>query len=1184
MMRVLRGRPSERVFALALFAVNVCAPSFAQQTGARLPHPLITQPVSESQLTVLKGNTHPLARPEFDLGTAPAALPMQRMLLVLKRSLEQESGLGTLLDNQQDKSSPSYHSWLTPEQFGEQFGPTDTDIQIITAWLQSHGFQVGTTKGRTVLEFSGSASQVQEAFHTTIHKYLVNGAQHWANSADPSIPTALTQAVAGVASLNNFPKRPMNRLVGQFSRDKATGKVRPVSPLFTYQPSFQCSADNYCFALGPYDFATIYNVLPLWNANINGSGQTIAIVGESNINPQDVVNFRSLFGLPANNAGTGNPLNIVLNGPDPGLQGDESEADIDVQWSGAVAPYATIDFVVSESTETTAGIDLSAVYIIDNNLAPVMSESYGYCELGLGAAGNQFYNSLWQQAAAQGITVFISAGDNGSAGCDDFNAQSPAPAEYGLAVSGFASTPYNVAVGGTDFNEFTNPTEYWGTTNNSTTQASALGYIPETTWNDSCTNAIFATVGFSSSAEANCNNSQLISYYVVPEGGSGGASNCTTPSGSAPSNCSGGYAKPSWQTGIGVPNDGKRDLPDVSLFASNGFAGSFYIICQSDQTDGSCSSSFPDQNFLGFGGTSVSSPAFAGIMALVNQQTGSRQGNANYVFYKLDAKQSDASCNASASPASTCIFNDVTSGTNAMPCAAGSPDCTTSSGYQYGILPGYNAATGYDLATGLGSVNANNLVTQWSSVTSLPSTTTLNSLTPTTITHGQLVNFNVTVKPQSGVGTPTGEISLLGGPSGSNHGIGGFSLSSGTASGSTGLLPGGTYSVTAHYPGDSTYGPSDSSPMSVTVNKESSQPQVFLVTFDNNGNIVSSDTNTAVYGSPCILRVNVENSAGALCTPVSPTGATGCPTGTVTLTDNGAALDNSTYTLNSYGYFEDFIVQLPGGTDSVKAQYAGDSSFSASSGTASMSISPAATTMTKPYIQSWSVGTGFYATVSIQAQGSGVAPTGTVGFLVDGNPVSGAISYAGTSGSPSNPTPTLVAAFTSSSSVFATAGSYTIAASYSGDANYGASTSAAQSISVQYPSPLLSIGPSAVTGAAGASVTISAIVDTSLKHVPVPTGSVPFIYWGPMTPVVGTETYSTITDSSGNVALQASITFVPAADVSIAASYAGDSNYPSAGGGGLANITVTGSDFALSEGSGPSLTVPPGESGGSPYL
>jgi subtilase family serine protease len=336
------------------------------------------------------------------------------------------------------------------------------------------------------LEFSGSAGQVQEAFHTTIHKYLINGQQHWANASDPQIPTALLPAVAGIASLNNFPRKPMNHFVGGFSRDKNTGRVRPATPLYSF-PENECSEDNYCFALGPYDFATIYNVLPLWNNNINGTGQTIAIVGESNINPQDVANFRSMFGLPANSTATGNPLNIILNGPDPGLQGDESEADIDVQWSGAVAPYATVDFVVSQSTETTSGTDLSAVYIVDNNLAPVMSESYGLCELGLGTTGNQFYNALWQQAAAQGITVFISAGDNGAAGCDNFDAQSPAPAEYGLEVSGYASTPYNVAVGGTDFNDFTNPGTYWSLTNNSTTQASALGYIPETSWNDSCT-------------------------------------------------------------------------------------------------------------------------------------------------------------------------------------------------------------------------------------------------------------------------------------------------------------------------------------------------------------------------------------------------------------------------------------------------------------------------------------------------------------------------------------------------------------------------------------------------------------------------------------------------------------------------------------------------------------------------
>ena len=583
--------PAVTLLAVIFFMFSFSRPSGAQQWAAQLdaaPRSLITQPVDEQQLTVLKGNTHPLARPEFDLGTAPATLPMLRMLLVLKRSPEQESALRQLLDNQQDKSSPSYHKWLTPEDYGRQFGPTDADLQTITAWLQSHGFEVGAAKGRTTLEFSGSASQVQEAFHTAIHKYLVNGEQHWANSSDPQIPAALTSAVAGVASLNNFPRHSMVVSAGKFKRDRTTGKITATDPQYTFPSGCveNNSSNNPCFyGIGPYDFATIYNVQPLWNAGINGTGQTIAIVGETNINIQDVRDFRSLFGLPVNDP------QIILNGPDPGIQGDETEADLDVQWSGAVAPNATIDLVVSQSTETTAGIDLSAVYIIDNNLAAVMSESYGQCELGLGTAGNQFYNALWQQAAAQGITVFISAGDNGAAGCDNFDAASPAPAQFGLQVSGYASTPYNVAVGGTDFNDFSNPATYWNTTNNSTTQASAKSYIPETTWNSSCTNAIFATVGFSTNPETNCNDSRLIPHFDTPLGGSGGASNCTTPSGSTASSCAGGYAKPSWQTGTGVPNDGKRDIPDVSLFASNGFLQNFYILCESDVT-GPCSLNF----------------------------------------------------------------------------------------------------------------------------------------------------------------------------------------------------------------------------------------------------------------------------------------------------------------------------------------------------------------------------------------------------------------------------------------------------------------------------------------------------------------------------------------------------------------------------------------------------------------
>lgn len=1158
------------LIAAIVFAVTLGVPMQGQeaaQTAATAVRPLITQTIDESRLTTLKGNTHPLARAEFDLGTAPASLPMERMLLVLKRSADQETALRKLLDDQQDKASPNYHKWLTPEQYGAQFGPTDSDLQTITSWLQSHGFQVGTTKGRTVLEFSGTAGQVQEAFHTTIHKYTVKSEEHWANAGDPMIPSALTPVVAGVSSLNNFPRRPMSVLAGKFSREKATGKITALEPEFTFPTG--CVEDNSnnnpCYyGLGPYDFATIYDVLPLWNSSINGSGQTIAIVGETNINIQDVRDFRTLFGLPANDP------QIILNGPDPGIQGDETEADLDLQWSGAVAPNATIDFVVSQSTETTFGTDLSAVYIVENNLAPVMSESYGLCELGLGTAGNQFFNALWQQAAAQGITVFISAGDNGAAGCDNFNAGSPAPAQFGLQVSGYASTPYNVAVGGTDFNDFSNPSTYWNTTNDSTTQASAKSYIPETTWNDSCTNAIFATVGYSTSAETNCNDSRLTPYFVVPLGGSGGASKCTTPSGLTAASCAGGYAKPSWQTGSGVPPDGKRDIPDVSLFASNGFLQTFYIVCQSDIA-GSCSLNDPSFNFLGVGGTSASSPAFAGIMALVNQQMAAqglsgRQGNANYVFYKLASQQPTA-------------FHDVTSGTIAMPCLKGSPNCTTTnSAHQYGVMTGYNAGVGYDLATGLGSVDVQNLVNKWSTVVSLPSTTTLNSLTPTTVTHGQPVSFSVTVAPTTGSGTPTGTVSLLGSPSNSSQGIAGFNLSSGAVSGSTLLLPGGSYSVTAHYPGDGTYEPSDSSPVSVTVNKENSQLQVFVETYDFNGYIVNADTTTAAYASPYLLRVNVANASGQACAPVSATGATGCPTGTVLLTNNGVTLDAGTYTLNNYGYLEDFTIQLPGGTNSVKAQYSGDNSFNTNSASIAFNITPATTTMGAPYVQYWSVGSAFVANVTIQAQSFGVAPTGTVSFFVNGNPVTGTVTYSGTNGSLSNPTATLYATFNSLPSVFATAGNYTISASYSGDGNYGSSTSPSYSVTVKYPNPLLSMSPPALTVDAGTSVTVTALIDTNLKNVPVPTGTVPFMNWGPMTPFAGTETYSTITDSNGNVVLQASLTFVPAASVSVTASYAGDSNYPSAGGGGLTDITVTGNDFALIPESS-SITVPPGGGG-----
>lgn len=666
----------------------------------------ITEAVDNGKRITLTGNVHPLARHQFDRGVEPDSLPMQHMLLLLNRSPEQETVLQSLLAQQQETSSSKYHKWFTPEQFGEQFGPSDADLRTVDAWLTSQGFQVNSnSNGRTLIDFSGDAGIVHAAFHTEIHRFVVNGEEHWANSSDPQIPAALSSVIGGVVGLNSFRLKPMNRVAGIFSRSKATGRV---NPLFTFAGG-TCSAIDFstCYAVGPFDFAAIYNVLPLWNVGIDGTGQTIAVVGRSNINLQDVRDFRSLFGLPAKDP----VVTIPPGSSDPGTTGgeDELEAELDVQWSGAVAKNATINLVTAASAATDGAI-LSAAFVVNMNLAPVMSVSFGECELELGASGNQMFNSLWQQAAAQGMTVLVATGDSGSAACDSSSAAPPSPAQFGLQVSGVSSTPNNVAVGGTDFDDFSNATKYWNATNSSATHASAKGYIPEIPWNASCTNSRLG-----SNPEATCNSAQQ-SDLVVTVGGSGGASSCTSAVGLDPTTCSGGYPKPSWQQGNGVPNDGKRDVPDVSLFASSGFNASFYIVCQSDITANSCNLGSPFTNFVGVGGTSAASPAFAGLVALVNQKTGSAQGNANPVLYGLFAQQSQSACNSSSGPAGSCVFNDVTSGTNAMPCLKPSPNCNVSNSSDlFGILSGFSAGSGYDLATGLGSVNAANLLNDWPS-------------------------------------------------------------------------------------------------------------------------------------------------------------------------------------------------------------------------------------------------------------------------------------------------------------------------------------------------------------------------------------------------------------------------------------------------------------------------------------
>jgi subtilase family serine protease len=500
--------------------------------------------------------------------------------------------------------------------------------------------------GRRAIEFSGAVEQVESAFRTRIGQYLWNGVRHTANASDISIPEALAPVVAGVVSLHDFGPRALHHVL----------PARGVSPETNFSGGVH--------GLSPYDFATIYDVLPLWNAGLDGTGQSLAIVGETNIKVSDVTSFRATFGLPVNNP------QIILNGKDPGiLSGEETEADLDIEWAGAVARGATIKFVTSASTSASDGVTLSAQYIVSHNVAPVMSLSYGLCEAQMGSS-NAFYSSLWKQASAQGIAVFVAAGDSGSAGCDtpyssgSGGKNTTRPASLGYGINGLASTPYNVAVGGTEFNDTASPSTYWKSTNASPL-ASATGYIPEVAWNES---------SYTSGASGN-------SLYA----GGGGASI--------------EWPRPSWQTGMGVTG-AMRQIPDVSLTAA-GHDG--YVVEQ-------------EGGLYLVSGTSASTPSFAGLMAIVNQSTRSTNGNPNGTLYGL----------ASTAPS---VYHDITAGTNAVPCTVGSPNCSSA-----GKMNGYNAAAGYDMATGWGSVDANLLVRNWGGTPPPTAAPSIASLSPNPMT------------------------------------------------------------------------------------------------------------------------------------------------------------------------------------------------------------------------------------------------------------------------------------------------------------------------------------------------------------------------------------------------------------------------------------------------------------------
>ena len=711
--------------ALTAVAIGFASwPSAMAQTTGGHALPLVTQPVNDGNLSRLAGNTRPEAQNAAnDRGRVDNTMPMPHLMLQLRRPAAQEQALATLIDQLHDPNSLNYHHWLTASDIGAQFGPATSDIAAVTNWLTQHGFTVNTVYPNSMaIEFSGTAGQVSAAFHTEIHNLSVNGKPHFANVTDPQIPSALAPVVAGVVSLNDF--RPHPQAV---HKPQATGN-------FTQSGNFYIT---------PADLETIYNFNQAFNGGITGKGQTIYLVEDSDIytnsgTVNDWTTFRTGFGIPVANYPGASLTTIHPNCADPGVNGDDTEAIIDAEYASAAAPSAAIVMAVCNDFVAM----LQTIFNNPQTYPPaIMSMSYGECEALNSAAVNAAYKNVYQTGVAEGWSIFVSAGDQGAGGCN-FGGQTVTD---GVGVNGLSSTVYNVAVGGTDFGDTfagQNST-YWNSTNTASF-GSARSYIPEIPWNTTCGSQLLATyTGFATTygARGLCNSSLIDNqnpFFLQNWAGSGGQSLCAqgTPSisGVVSGSCS-GWPKPSWQSGLlGNPTDSVRDLPDVSMFASFGPWNHAYAICFSDTANqGTTCDGTASGWSTGWGGTSFGSPIWAGIQALINQYTGSTQGNPNPVLYKLAAAEYGASgnsgCNSSNgnTVSASCIFYDVTAGDMVAPCTnypntASYFNCYRPSG-TYGVIstnnnayaPAFAAGTGWDFATGIGTVNVYNLITTWAS-------------------------------------------------------------------------------------------------------------------------------------------------------------------------------------------------------------------------------------------------------------------------------------------------------------------------------------------------------------------------------------------------------------------------------------------------------------------------------------
>ncbi len=866
-----------RFFLIVAFALAVTRCGVYAQT------PQITGPISNSVLRPLTGNPSPVARPELDRGRVPDNLPLNHILLMLRRSDMREQQLERFISQQYEPHSVNFHHWLTPEHFGEQFGPSSQDVAKLTQWLTQQGFIVNRVPaGGLFVDFTGDAGKISKAFHTEIHRYRVNGQDHYANAWEPSIPAALSPLISGFRALNDLHPHPQVRHLGIAHFDREAGKWMRANRETAHLTQTPGTAPLYI--AGPQDFATIYGINKVWQDHVVGTGQTIAVVGETGIESADIKAFRDQFGItalgPNGSVQMENPPSTVCAAPDP--TDNEPESYLDAEWAGATAPDATVDFVACGRQGVTSGADLAAAYIIADpahvQKISVLSTSYGDCEALPQSEANQFYVSLWQQAATEGITVVVASGDTGGDGCQDVNTY----ATDGISVVNSASTPYNIAAGGTDFSDVFSGTAstYWSPSNGANYQ-SALSYIPEMAWNESCASPLVLAAfgqGFTDSFGQNgfctyasqqpADPSTGYSPWFLPSAGSGGLSTVS--------------ARPAWQAGVtGIPQQGGRAVPDISMFASGGDTWSqTLILCDSGLANmppgAACDFTNANDIFANYGGgTSFVAPAFAGIMALIDQKSGSRQGQANNILYPLAAQQyvaaaspsqpSLANCAAYLGPQalSSCYFHDISATPNpvangsppfltettAVPCTgtATSPGTYTDSstdpasnsencyGYQitvtqsgasltttpnyYGVLsiadnatsPAFAAGPGYDLATGLGSPNVPALVNAAAWLPSPAATATNLASSAPTAGTGMNVTFTATVSAEGMV--PAGTVTFYNGEAS----IGTGALVNGVATLTTSFNATGTLTIVATYGGDASFAASTSAPLTETI-------------------------------------------------------------------------------------------------------------------------------------------------------------------------------------------------------------------------------------------------------------------------------------------------------------------------------------------------------------------------------